>query len=1252
MAVRVTLKIFQTGKEQRIEMPMQVSFSRLVPAVIKKLELPITTDSGQAISYCFTYNGRRLKAEETPESAGLNHGDVLIIVPEYAIHAFSGDIQNDSNRSAVAAALPNLHQFEGAIREREMVSQVENVLEGTDISRRIAVSLMGQDGNLLRRAKLASNIAVARLIPEIISVLALPVTDSQGQTINYHLRHEGQLLPENSPLASTKVRSGDALFVIPYSIDSYLSAVRYQQRSAIVPQGGQQAHIDAPTGFRLRHILTQHKQPVSQIAWSPNGNMLASVSQDRTIQIWNMEEDTFLRAFSDYVADITSIAWTPDNSRLASLSRDEVIRVWNISTGQNLQSFTFTEMVDNEIRVGISSGSTAAVSGLAWSPDGKMLASSKDKSIWLWDMTSGQYLQTLSGPTSAINVLAWSPDGAMLASGTIDQGAQLWHSSTWQMQQVLTDHTGAVNSLSWFPDGTLLATSGDDYMVSIWNCVEKRQLRLLQGHNDMVVYMSFSSDGRLLASQSRDGVIRIWDTGSWQTAAVLTETSLPGRATSLAFHPHQSILATLHGDAIYIWDVESDAFPVTTSISHPEGQYVSAKVVLVGEAGVGKSKLSLVLRGNPYTAVDDSTHGCEVKVFSNQEIKRENAITEIHETFLWDFAGQPGYRLFHQLHLHEVTVALVVFDSRSETNPFAGVEYWNRALNHARQLKGSAAIPLKKFLVAARIDRGNVAVSSERIKYLLDRLGSDQYFETSAREGIGIKELSDAIQEAIDWDALPKVSSTDLFQSIKQFLQQEKEVKLYLATAGDLYRGFLRSSGAYTGTDELRKEFDACLRALESQDIIRRFGFGNYILLEPEMLYNYACALINAVKKEPDGFGSITENRVLEGDFAIDADKRMKDREKEKLLLIAMVRDLLDYEIVMREPMDDEQYLFFPSQATREHPAMVDLPGKEVILRFEGPVLNIYTTLVIRLAQAGLFNKVGQWKNVVTYKDKTREGGSYGLCLEQTDEGYGEIMLFFEKANKELRFYFEDFILSYLRRKVPPEHLHRERNYICRSTDPKTGTTCDTPVQGNVVQRLLKLGRKSVVCQICGCTVELQDGDEDLPVVIESIVPKMEQDADRQRGLATTISTLQGKREADDFDVFLCYNEDDLSAVKKIGSQLKECGVLPWLDIWEAPPGRDWQRLLEQQLSHIRSAAVFIGKSSIGPWESHILRRFINEFVDRDCPVIPVLLEDAETKPKIPTALKGMVEVDFRKTDPDPMERLMFGITGKHDFCR
>lgn len=130
------------------------------------------------------------------------------------------------------------------------------------------------------------------------------------------------------------------------------------------------------------------------------------------------------------------------------------------------------------------------------------------------------------------------------------------------------------------------------------------------------------------------------------------------------------------------------------------------------------------------------------------------------------------------------------------------------------------------------------------------------------------------------------------------------------------------------------------------------------------------------------------------------------------------------------------------------------------------------------------------------------------------------------------------------------------------------------------------------------------------------------------------------------FDVFLCHNSKDKPAVIQVAEQLKQRGIVPWLDIWHLRPGFSWQRALEEQIDQIATAAVFVGGSGIGPWQSQEINAFLREFVNRECPVIPVLLPDAPTEPKLPIFLKTFTWVDFRLEYPEPMGQLTWGITG------
>ena len=138
----------------------------------------------------------------------------------------------------------------------------------------------------------------------------------------------------------------------------------------------------------------------------------------------------------------------------------------------------------------------------------------------------------------------------------------------------------------------------------------------------------------------------------------------------------------------------------------------------------------------------------------------------------------------------------------------------------------------------------------------------------------------------------------------------------------------------------------------------------------------------------------------------------------------------------------------------------------------------------------------------------------------------------------------------------------------------------------------------------------------------------------------TPAEVLRSKIEAGAFDVFLCHSNRDKPQVRKIALDLKAQGILPWLDEWELRPGLPWQDALEQQIESVKSAAVFVGGEGVGPWQHQELAALLRKFVEQRSPVIPVLLPDAPREPDLPLFLNGMTWVDFRDSDPDPMERL------------
>ena len=218
------------------------------------------------------------------------------------------------------------------------------------------------------------------------------------------------------------------------------------------------------------------------------------------------------------------------------------------------------------------------------------------------------------------------------------------------------------------------------------------------------------------------------------------------------------------------------------------------------------------------------------------------------------------------------------------------------------------------------------------------------------------------------------------------------------------------------------------------------------------------------------------------------------DSEQEKLLLIAMVEDLLSYEIALREQSTDGAYLIFPSETTRENPSLPDPENRSVVFTFEGPVLNIYATLAVRLCHSELFTKQELWKNAITYRAKI--GGTCGMFLHMIEDGKGELTLFFDRdASEETRFHFEEYVHTHLQRKALRQSIQRRRIFTCEG--------CGLLVSDQLVQLLAEQGKNEFQCVVCKTRVLLIDREERLKATTPSRVPEMDRAADGERDRAT-----------------------------------------------------------------------------------------------------------------------------------------------------
>ena len=323
--------------------------------------------------------------------------------------------------------------------------------------------------------------------------------------------------------------------------------------------------------WRWVDTLKGHTNSIRAIAISPDGQILASGSDDKTIKLWQLATGQELLTLRGHTKPVYSVAISPDGQILASGSDDKTIKLWNLSTGWQFGTITLGNWF---------SGSSCGAYEVAFSPDGQTLASlSSGGTVKLWNLKTGREIQTLTDGTSWVHAIAISPNGRILAGGSDDSTIQLWSLRTGRRLHTLKGHTSWVPAVAFSPDGQMLASGGDDMTIKVWNLKTKRELCVLRGHTQPIYSLAFSpicdraqrknenysppaspaspappapSTRQLLASSSDDSTIKLWDVSKGQELCTLRgHTSW---VHAVAFNPDGRILVSGGGDSIInIW---------------------------------------------------------------------------------------------------------------------------------------------------------------------------------------------------------------------------------------------------------------------------------------------------------------------------------------------------------------------------------------------------------------------------------------------------------------------------------------------------------------------------------------------------------------------------------------------------------------------------------------------------------------------------------------------------------------------------